>query len=207
MTLQAVVVEDHQLIARAMTETLNRKPEIEVVACFNNASGLQEFVVRERPDVVMLDLDMPDMSGFEFIRDNAPCSFDPAVIVCTGFQHPLFVHFCLQNQVYAYVTKDAGLDSLAALVRDVASPRPQTRSSDRFPIDQARCDRDLPLLTARELDIVVRIYRGESFKDIAQEQGVTIPAIQYLWDNACKKCGVTSTQEMIRFMHELSELG
>lgn len=162
--IRILIVEDHFLARMALATVINTQSDMTVVAEAESGEQAVELHRRHRPDVTLMDLRIPGMSGFEaiaVIRRESPAA---RVIVLTNYEGSEDIYRCLQAGVQSYLLKDTGGEELLKAIRVVHEGRryiPQTvgaRLAERFPASE---------LTQRELEVLRLLARGMSNKEIA----------------------------------------
>ncbi len=177
MTLRVAVVDDQELMRTGFTMILDYEADIEVVGgATNGAQGL-ELCRRERPDVVLMDIRMPEMDGIEATR--LLCA-DPGngtrVLVLTTFDLDEYVYSAVRAGASGFLLKDSPAEELVRAVRVVAagesllSPSVTRRLIEEFARQPAGSDSAPPVLdglTDRETDVLRLVARGLSNQEIA----------------------------------------
>ncbi|HEY3482799.1 MAG TPA: response regulator transcription factor [Streptomyces sp.] len=176
--LPRVVVADDQALVRTGFRMILESEGIEVVAEATTGEEAVEAVRRTRPDVVLMDIRMPDLDGLEATRRIAAAGPDgPRVIILTTFDLDRYVYAALSAGASGFLLKDVSPEHLANAVRTVRAgdallaPAITRRLVARF----ARRDedgattvhRDLATLTPRELEVMTLLARGLSNAELA----------------------------------------
>ena len=174
MTVRVLVTDDHAMVRRGLIELLSAAEGIEVVG---EAANGREAVARAAelsPDVVLMDLQMPEMDGVTATRAIVAAS-GPQVLVLTSFSDAERIVDALDAGAVGYMLKDAEPDDLIDAVRSVAQgdsplhPRVArqllTARSARRPVDQE--------LTAREREVLWLVRDGLANKQIARRLGIS----------------------------------
>jgi DNA-binding NarL/FixJ family response regulator len=174
MTVRVLVTDDHAMVRRGLIELLSAAEGIEVVG--EAANGLEAVARAEElaPDVVLMDLQMPEMDGVTATRAIVAES-GPQVLVLTSFSDAERIVDALDAGAVGYMLKDAEPDDLIDAVRSVAQgdsplhPRVArqllTARSARRPIDQE--------LTTREREVLGLVRDGLANKQIARRLGIS----------------------------------
>ncbi|MET9506547.1 response regulator [Streptomyces sp. NPDC006259] len=172
-----VLVADDQTLVRTGFRLILRADGIDVVAEATNGTEAVDAVRRTRPDVVLMDVRMPEMDGLEATRrilTGAPDT--PRVIILTTFDLDRYVYAALSAGASGFLLKDVSPEQLTAAVRTVRTgdallaPAITRRLVQRFAqhgSDTAALHRDLASLTPRELEVLGLLARGLSNAELA----------------------------------------
>lgn len=172
-----VLVADDQTLVRTGFRLILRADGIDVVAEATNGTEAVEGVRRTRPDVVLMDVRMPEMDGLEATRrilTGAPDT--PRVIILTTFDLDRYVYAALSAGASGFLLKDVTPEQLTAAIRTVRTgdallaPAITRRLVQRFAqhgSDTAALHRDLASLTPRELEVLGLLARGLSNAELA----------------------------------------
>ena len=172
-----VVVADDQALVRAGFRMILTSDGIDVVAEAVNGADAVEAVRRTRPDVVLMDIRMPEMDGLEATRRIlAGGNGGPRVIILTTFDLDHYVYAALSAGASGFLLKDVTTEHLVAAVRMVRdgdallAPAITRRLVERFArrdADSAAIHRDLATLTARELEVLQLLAQGLTNAELA----------------------------------------
>ena len=172
-----VVVADDQALVRAGFRMILTTDGIDVVAEATNGADAVEAVRRTRPDVVLMDIRMPEMDGLEATRRILTGRNDePRVIILTTFDLDHYVYAALSAGASGFLLKDVTPEHLVAAVRMVRAgdallaPAITRRLVERFArrdADSAAIHRDLATLTPRELEVLRLLAQGLTNAELA----------------------------------------
>jgi two-component system response regulator DevR len=121
--IRTFLVDDHELIRRALRELLSAESDIEVVGEAGTAAEATERIPEARPDVVVLDLRLPDGQGTEVCRQLGPQLPDTKWLVLTSFDEPGEVRGAVEAGAVGYLLKDTAAEACVAAVRQVSEGR------------------------------------------------------------------------------------
>lgn len=181
--IRVLVADDHPLVRRGMRAILGTTEDIEVVGEAANGRSAIEAAESLNPDVVLMDLQMPDLSGIEATRAIVENQPDVHILVVTLFQDDDSVFLALRAGARGYVLKDAEDDELRGAIRAVAggaaifSPSIATRVLTLFAAHRSSPPEVFPMLTDREREVLERIAQGYPNPRIAQQLGISVKTV------------------------------
>jgi DNA-binding NarL/FixJ family response regulator len=175
--IRVLIADDQELVRTGFRVILNAEPDLEVVGEASDGRETIEAVSSLSPEVVLMDIRMPNLDGIEATRRIAKGDRSPRVLILTTFDLDEYVYEALRAGASGFLLKDAGADELLHAVRVVAAGEALLSPSitRRLIEDYARRPpaREQPAalaeLTARELEVLRLIARGLSNGDIARE--------------------------------------
>jgi two-component system nitrate/nitrite response regulator NarL len=205
-----MLVEDHALVRTAIRQSI-AQPDIEVVGESATAEGAIGPALELRPDVILLDIDLPGMSGLQLLRELAPRLPDTKIVMLTvSAQHRDLVE-AVRFGAAGYLTKDLSPEALLRSVRgardgDLPMPRRLAaealahfaRSSNRA----AAAASDLPRLTDRETEVLRMISDGLTDRETAAALRISIRTVETHVSNVLHKLGVRSRADAARLYRE-----
>jgi DNA-binding NarL/FixJ family response regulator len=199
--VRVVVVDDHTLFRQGISEMLGTDPQFAVVA--EGASGHEavSLVSEHRPDVVLLDVEMPGPGAKATVRQLRKVAADTQIVVLTMHDDPNLVHELLGSGVSAYLLKTIGRDELIAAVRAVAhNSRQVLLSVSRETIESldgvSRPDRSP--LSARELEVLRLLAQAMSNDQIARRLFISRGTVKRHLSNIYGKLGAVSRVDAVR---------
>lgn len=186
--IRIVCVDDHRVVREGIAAVLGRQPDMEVVA--SGANGLQaiELYRAHQPDVVVMDLQMPVMGGLDAIQAIRAEAPNARIVVLTMYHGDEDIYRAVAAGASTYLLKEAILDDLAPVVRDVHAGRSQ------LPPDVQRIlasRTQMEALTGREVEVLDLIAEGLSNKDIAAALGISEETAKVHARNIRAKLGVS----------------
>lgn len=114
-----LIVDDHSTLRTALAATLANEPDFEVVALATDGQEAVEQSLRLQPDVVLMDISMPRLGGVEATRRIAGCCPETKVIGLSMYSGDMLGDHMLEAGAVAYISKDAPLDEVIAVIRSV----------------------------------------------------------------------------------------
>jgi len=190
-TISLVIADDHPLILAGIATLIESEPGFELLGQAVNAAQAVEQYERLRPDVLLIDLNMPG-GGLEAIAQVRKRHAEAKVVILTTYEGDENVHRALHAGASAYLLKQAGFEEIVHCVRQVANHRrylpPQLAEKLAQRIHTSE-------LSRRELDILAHLSAGKSNKVIARDAGIGVGTVKYHVNNILSKLNVSCRTE------------
>lgn len=185
--IRLLVADDEALIRGALVALLGLEPDLEVVAEAETSTGAVEAAERSRPDIAVLDLEMPPADGL-VAAESILRSSETRVVLVTRHARPGVLRRALAVGVRAFVPKTTPAERLAEIIREVHAGR---RYVDPEIAASALSEDDCPL-TARELEVLRAARSGQSIAWIAEHVHLAQGTVRNYLSSAMSKIGVSS---------------
>jgi DNA-binding NarL/FixJ family response regulator len=197
-----LIVDDHPVFREGLAGVLAGEKNLSVVGQADHARQAMNAIEKLKPDLVLLDLSLPDKSGLEFVKDLRAVYPDMGVLVISMHDETLYAERLLRAGANGYVMKEEGPEKILQAIRQVlgrqtyVSPRMSTRilnslsngKKDSSPISR---------LTDREFEIFRLIGDGHDSRDIARQIGVSPKTVDTHRSHIKEKLRLASGMELI----------
>ncbi len=178
-TTGILIVEDHPLYRKGLRTLVSAVPDLEIVGEVGDGEAAVRAAVEFRPDVVLMDLQLPGTSGIAAIREIVAAVPEAKVLVVTLFQDDDSVFSALRAGARGYILKDTDEEEMIRAIRAVAGgeslfgPEVARRVLATFAGARPSAPPAFPELTERERDILYLLARGKSNPTIAADLGLS----------------------------------
>jgi two-component system invasion response regulator UvrY len=205
--IRVLLADDHKLVRSGVRALLERSPDIRVVA--EASDGLEAITQFKalRPDVVVLEVSMPNMDGLEATKYILSIDQRAAILILTVYLEKQFAVRAIRAGALGYITKDASTSDLHAAVRSVALRKRflreeglealATRLGSRRPVVDL-----IDALSDRELQILRLIARGRKVKEMSRELDVRTKTVETYRSRLLRKLDLRNNAELCRFAFE-----
>ncbi len=200
--IRVLLADDHALVRQGFRLILSAQPDIEIVGEAGNGRETLELVEELRPDVVVMDVAMPEMNGIEATRRLTALSPRTRVLALSMHKDSVYVREILRAGARGYLLKDAIDRDLVAAVRAVAAGEGYLSPavSEAVLSDYRRHVNDpLDLLTSREREVLQLIAEGKTNKEIASILSLSVYTVDAHRGRIMEKLNVHSVSELVRF--------
>jgi DNA-binding NarL/FixJ family response regulator len=168
-------VDDHRLVLAGIELMIGRQPDMQVVGSATSGEEAVSLFRQHKPDITLMDLQLPVMSGLEAIRAIRHLSPDARIIVLTMYHGDEDIHRALVAGASTYLLKDMLSDDLMRVIREVHAGQRALLPDVQVRLDE-RATR--PSLTPREVQVTELIGRGLRNKEIASELHISEETVQ-----------------------------
>lgn len=196
-SLTVLIADDHPLFRKGIRSLLETMPEINLVVEAKSGREAVELALAHQPDVVLMDLQMPEGSGLAATRELNRHSPHTRILVVTLFEDDDSIFAALRAGAHGYILKDADEEEMTRAIRAVGegeaifSPAIATRLIDYFARARQQVPQSVfPELTEREREILMLIARGESNAAIAEQLMISLKTVRNHVSNIYSKLQV-----------------
>ncbi|HEY7793462.1 MAG TPA: response regulator transcription factor [Gaiellaceae bacterium] len=189
--IRVLLAEDHTLVRSALEKLLATADDVEVVGAAANGREAIELAAATRPDVVLMDLSMPELDGVQATRAIVTAGSAAQVVVLTSLAEPERVLAALDAGAVGYLLKDAEPEEVVAGVRAAARGESPLAPKAARAVLTARAAHERADLTERELDVLRCVAGGLPNKLIARELGISEKTVKAHLTRVFQQIGVS----------------
>lgn len=204
--IKVMLVDDHEMVRLGLTGFLNVQEDVEVVAQASDGEEGLEMALATKPDVIVMDLVMPKMSGVEATLAILQKWKDAKIVILTSYLDNEKIYPVLKAGAKGYMLKTSSADEILAAIRKVADGQLAIETEVEKKVEDYRNNPALHEdLTARERDILALLAKGYDNQRIADESFISLKTVKTHVSNILSKLQVSDrTQAVVyAFQHGL----
>ena len=205
--ISILLVDDHRLIRDSWSFILNSDQRFEVVAETSNGEEAIEIARNVKPSIILMDVNMTPINGFDATRQILKNSPDAKIIGVSMHSMPAYAKRMLQLGALGYVTKNSSKEEMLTAILEVNEGRKYICEEVKNIVTQQELDdaavpsTDLNMLSRRELDIINLIKEGQSSKEIASQLDISLKTVEVHRYNILKKLNLKNTAALVNFIN------
>lgn len=203
--IKLVLADDHRLMQDGLKSRLEREENLDILSCVGTGTEALQATLTLKPDVLLLDINMPNLNGIEVLEKLATSKSDTAVIMLSMHDSRDYVVRSVKAGAKGYVLKDVGSEELVMAINQVAQGRSYLcpQASDRLleQINEKPEAKD-DTLSKRESDVLKEIVNGSCNKDIADALHISVRTVETHRLRIKKKLGANSTAALVKLALE-----
>jgi two-component system response regulator NreC len=206
MSIRIIVADDHRIVRNGLRTLLNAEPDIEVIAEAENGRKTVQMVRELIPDVVVMDVTMPDLNGIEATRQIVSEFPQVKIIALSIHQHEQFVSGMLMAGASGYLLKDCSVEELTSAIRAATkgefylSPGVANVVIKNYISQLKKSEESIPpLLTPRETEVLQLVSEGKTSKQIASIMNISTKTVDTHRRQMMAKLNVSSIAELTKY--------
>lgn len=195
MSISVLIVEDHPVVRSGIRMLLTEEGDIDVVAEASNGREALEFLENNRPDLLLLDISMPEVNGLEVtqhVREKYPSM---PILILTMHEDERYFFQLLRAGATGYIVKGAAPNDLVSAVRAVAAGQAYLYPS----LARLLAKEPDTTLSARELEVLQLTAQGLTAREVGKRLSISSNTVERHRANIMSKLGVSNRAELIRY--------
>lgn len=205
MAIKVFITDDHYMVVEGIRSMLLLEKNIEWMGHAMNAASCMAFLHQQQPDVLLLDINLPDKSGIDLCKEIKEKYPDIQILGLSSFNQQSYIQKMIQNGASGYVLKNASGEEIIKAIE--AAMR-----GDTFLSFEARVtmhenkDAQIPVITRREKEVLKLIAEGLTNKEMAEKLFISTTTVDTHRNSLLSKFNVKNTANLIRMAAEFNLL-
>ena len=206
MSVRIILADDHKIMREGLRALLAKQKEIEVIAEADSGRGVIELCSQLHPDVVVIDISMPDLNGIDAARQITRDAPDIKVIALSMHSDKKYVKEMLSAGASGYLLKDAAFEELGMAIATVLKNKTYLSPQITDTVVKDYVNENVPqnsiastALSAREREVLQLIAEGKSTRDIAAKLYVSVKTVETHRKQILDKLGLNSIAELTKY--------
>lgn len=200
-----LIVDDHKLIRDTWSFILNSDPRFQVIAETDSGQDAIGLAETNHPDIILMDINMSPMNGFEATKEIRKVSPTSKVIGVSMHSQPAYAKKMLQVGAVGYITKNSSKEEMIGAISEVAQGHKYICNEVKSILSEQILEDsekpDVNLLSQREVEIIDLIKQGQSSREIAQQLNITLKTVEVHRHNILKKLNLKNTAALVNFIN------
>jgi two-component system response regulator NreC len=216
--IRVIIVDDHELVRDGIKSLLLKSPEIEVIGEAGDYHQLKSLLANQNTDIVLMDINLPNISGIEAVRMLKPDFPDIKFLMLSMYTNEDFVINAVKAGASGYLPKNTNHQELSEAINTIFCGKDYFSKSiseklflemmRRTKVGVNQTETEDAIITMREKEILTKVAEGLSNAEIAEQLCISIRTVETHKTNLFKKLGFTSTVDLVKYAlkHKLIRL-
>ena len=199
--IRVLIVDDHPMVAEGIQSILETYDDILVVGTLGTGQEAVDLAPDLAPDVILMDLNMPGLSGLvatEMLLEHSP---DTRILILSMHDSPEYISTALSHGAMGYILKDVPTDEIKQAIDTVMQGQRYLCTGAKGSIEPKQSD-GREALTGREQTILLQLAQGKSNKEVAVTLDISVRTVETHRKNIKRKLGISSTAGLTRYALE-----
>jgi DNA-binding NarL/FixJ family response regulator len=200
IAVKVMIVDDHPMVAEGIQSILESYDDIHVVGCLPNGRAAIDQFEALNPDVILMDLNMPDVGGLsatEIVLERRP---DMRIVILSMHDNPEYISSALSHGAMGYILKDVPTDEIKLAIDQVMLGKRYLCTGAQGSLEPKDTAREA--LTEREQTILLQLAQGKANKEVALILDISVRTVETHRKNIKRKLGISSTAGLTRYAME-----
>ncbi|MDW4547924.1 response regulator transcription factor [Defluviimonas sp. D31] len=199
--IRVLIVDDHPMVAEGIRAILETYEDIVVVGTLGNGQEVIDRAAELAPDVILLDLNMPQVNGLsatEILLERDP---DTRILILSMHDSPEYISTALRHGAMGYLLKDVPVEEIKTAIDRLMAGTRYLCTGASASLEPGTADGREPL-THREQTILLELAQGKSNRDVAAELEISVRTVETHRKNIKRKLGIATTAGLTRYAME-----
>jgi len=203
MAIKVFIVDDHYMVIEGIHSLLLNETDIEWMGHATYAASCLAFIKQQTPDVILMDISLPDASGIDLCKEVKEKYPGIYVLGLSTFNQQSFIEKMLANGASGYVVKNATQHELMEAIQTVAKGKQYLSFDAALAMRKPDTENNIPVITRREKEVLGLIAEGLTNNEIAQQLFISNTTVDTHRKNLLLKLGAKNTASLIRIAAQL----
>lgn len=201
--ISVFIVDDHFMVIEGIRSLLQHEPDIELIGHASGGLECLRFIKGRKPDIILMDINMPEQSGVELCRDIRNQYPDIFILGLSTFNQYSYIDSMLQQGASGYLLKNASKEELVEAIHTAMKGKQYLSDEAARTLKQAADTvKEIPMITRREKEILGMIAAGETNPQIAEKLFLSLSTVDSHRKNLMRKLNMKNTALLIRWAVE-----
>ncbi len=196
MKTSIFIVDDHYMVIEGIRSLLQNERDIEWLGHATNASSCLSFLKQQLPDIILMDINLPDMNGIDLCKEVRKLYPSVFVLGLSTFNQQAYIRDMMENGASGYILKNATKEELLTAIAAVLSGKNYLSMDVTLVLKKK--DESLPLITRREKEVLLLIADGFTNAEIAKKLFISIPTVNTHRKSLLEKFQAGNTAALIK---------
>lgn len=202
MDSKVFIVDDHYMVIEGIRALLQNEKGIEWVGHATNAASCLAFLKKQLPDVILMDINLPDSSGIDLCREVKQLYPSVFIVGLSTFNQQSFISRMMDNGASGYVLKNATREELTEAI-EVAAKGKTYLSGEAAQTLRSNDDANIPVLTRREKEVLLLIAEGLTNSEVAEKLFISTTTVDTHRKNLLAKFDARNTASLVKMAMQL----
>ncbi len=203
MAIKLFIVDDHYMVIEGIHSLLQNEKDIEWMGHATNAGSCMAFLQQQTPDVILMDISLPDKSGIDLCREVNEKFPGIYILGLSTFNQQSFIEKMMSSGAAGYVLKNATQEELTEGIRTVMTGRQYLSFDAAAALRQVTVHNDGPLITRREKEVLGLIADGFTNNEIAQKLFISVATVDTHRKNLLAKFECKNIASLIKLAMQM----
>ena len=199
--VRVVIVDDHPMVAEGIQSILESYDDINVIGTLSNGREAVDQMTQLAPDVVLMDLNMPEIGGLTATEMLLEAKPDTRILILSMHDSPEYISTALSHGAMGYILKDVPTDEIKTAI-DVVMQGGRYLCTGAQGSLEPQDDTDREPLTSREQTVLLQLAQSKSNKEVANALDISVRTVETHRKNIKRKLGISSTAGLTRYAME-----
>ena len=203
MPIKVFIVDDHYMVIEGIRSLLQNETDIEWMGHATNAASCLAFLQHQLPDVILMDINLPDKSGIDLckeVKEKYPAIF---ILGLSTFNQQSFIEKMIGSGASGYVIKNATQQELMEAIHTVVKGKEYLSFDAAVALRKPDTQNNIPVITRREKEVLALIAEGMTNNEIARQLFISSTTVDTHRKNLLSKLGAKNTASLVRIAAQL----